>query len=68
MEIMVNLPETQAERETLTRRASQLHAEAICGVLAGMRCPGAQKTAVLHAIIRVKQEENRTFTALMNAR
>ena len=55
MEITVNLPETQAERETLTRRASQLHAEAICGVLAGLRCPGAQKTAVLHAIIRVKQ-------------
>ena len=68
MKIMVNIPETQTEREALARRASELHAEAICGVLAGLRCPEAQKKAMLYAIFREKQGESGTFSAFMNTR
>ena len=68
MKIMVNLPEAQAERETLARRASELHAEAIRGVLAGLRCPKVQKKAVLHAVFREKQGENGTFASFVNTR
>lgn len=54
MKIMVTMPEDQAAREALTRQAARLHAEAIRGSLEGLRCPAAQKTALLSSIIRKK--------------
>ena len=68
MEIMVNLPEDAAAREALARCAAQLHAEAIRGSLEALRCPEAQKKAVLNAILRAKQEGIGTITASMNTR
>jgi hypothetical protein len=49
MEIMVTVPEEPAEREALARRAAQLLAEAIRGIFEGLRCPAAQKSALLRS-------------------
>ena len=50
MRIMVTGPEDPAEHEKITRQAARLHAEAIRESLSGLRCPAAQKTALLHSI------------------
>lgn len=52
MNIMVTLPDDPEEREALRRLAARLHAEAICGALAGLRCPAEQKKALAQGLIR----------------
>ena len=54
MRIMVTLPEDPANYDALTRQAAQLHAEAIRGEIEGLRCPAAQKMALLSSIFREK--------------
>ena len=58
MRIMVTGPEDPAEREAITRQAAQIHAEAIRESLSGLRCPAAQKTALLHSISWKNQGQN----------
>jgi len=60
--LIVHVPETEAGKEELAKRVSEVHAEAVIRRLNGLNCPAGQKLALLDAIIEAVKKENREQT------
>ena len=57
--VIVYYPGTEAGKEALARRVSDVHAAAVNQRLKSLNCPTSQKLALLDAVIETKKKENR---------
>ena len=57
--LIVYYPKTEAGKEELARRVSDVHAAAVNQRLKSLNCPTSQKLALLDAVIETKKKENR---------
>jgi len=53
VKIIVHLPDTEQGMSELTRKAAQLHAEAISGYVAKLNCPQTQKLELVDAVVDI---------------
>ena len=56
--VIVSYPKTEAGKDELARRVSDVHAAAVNQRLKSLNCPSTQKLALLDAVIETR-EENR---------
>ena len=55
--VIVHYPKTEAGKEELARRVSDVHATAVNQRLKSLNCPTSQKLALLDAVIETKKKE-----------
>lgn len=56
--LIVYYPKTEAGKEELARRVSDVHAAAVNQRLKSLNCPTSQKLALLDAVIETKKRES----------
>ena len=56
--LIVYDPKTEAGKEELARRVSDVHAAAVNQRLKSLNCPTSQKLALLDAVIETKKRES----------
>ena len=54
--VIVYYPKTEAGKEELARRVSDVHAAAVNQRLKSLNCPTSQKLALLDAVIETRKE------------
>ena len=57
--VIVRYPKTEAGKEELARRVSDVHATAVNQRLKSLNCPTSQKLELLDAVIKTKKTESR---------
>ena len=57
--VIVYYPKTEAGKEELARRGSDVHATAVNQRLKSLNCPTSQKLELLDAVIKTKKTESR---------
>lgn len=57
--VIVHYPKTEAGKEELARRVSDVHATAVNQRLKSLNCPTSQKLELLDAVIKTKKTESR---------
>lgn len=57
--VIVYYPKTEAGKEELARRVSDVHATAVNQRLKSLNCPTSQKLELLDAVIETKKTESR---------
>ena len=57
--VIVYYPKTEAGKEELARRVSDVHATAVNQRLKSLNCPTSQKLELLDAVIEAKKKESR---------
>lgn len=57
--VIVYYPKTEAGKEELARRVSDVHATAVNQRLKSLNCPTSQKLELLDAVIETKKKESR---------
>ena len=57
--VIVYYPKTEAGKEELARRVSDVHAAAVNQRLKSLNCPTSQKLALLDAVIKTKKKGSR---------
>ena len=57
--VIVYYPKTEAGKEELARRVSDVHATAVNQRLKSLNCPTSQKLELLDAVIKTKKTESR---------
>lgn len=57
--LIVYYPKTEAGKEELARRVSDVHATAVNQRLKSLNCPTSQKLELLDAVIKTKKTESR---------
>lgn len=59
IQVIVYYPKTEAGKEELARRVSDVHATAVNQRLKSLNCPTSQKLELLDAVIKTKKTESR---------
>ena len=59
IQVIVYYPKTEAGKEELARRVSDVHATAVNQRLKSLNCPTSQKLELLDAVIETKKKESR---------
>ena len=57
--VIVYYPKTEAGKDELARRGSDVHATAVNQRLKSLNCPTSQKLKLLDAVIETKKKESR---------